>query len=893
MVLSMVAIPASLAGAAAGQPGNADVDFNRQTIDTDGGSSTGTVTVADVQDPANPGNTTLAIWNTTAAGDRDEVVGFVENPGTGAAVATVNTDLLDDTDQQLIAALHNGTGANVDLEPYVESDDVRVTLPDEQVRAGGIFYQGQMLALDLGDVQAVNQNSLALRRGLPEDASEGDGGTFVRELSVDDNGQVRIPTETLDSARYFITDDGGASAIDTTGGDDVRFEIAVQTFSAEFDEDSVSNTGDDTERALEIESNRDDYDIEVSDESGTLDAEDLNETFDGVDEVDEDDGNVTFTGLGTDEVIDANFSDVDAGTYNLTVDVVDSTAQDEASVDVAEIEGQREFNQTFYVNTIGDRTTVEIDLEETDEVYLFVGASDVNYVQRVQLVDENGNGSVAVTINTAFAGVDPQDPSDEAFEARDDTDVVVDPLDPADLEDMEVNTTLGGDRPGALDSATYPLIASESGDFTVENNDLVVDDEQDVADLEVRDADFDNITIHTAPRDDADAQDLDELLQDASKGGDDPTEIALRDRMIIEVSISGIFGFFDEGDDEEELGAAPLTLAARQSNPTANRDPVVFNFTKVQDDTEGANVILRQNFNASDDDLGRIFVVVDLDKIDGDAPGFTVPELSDGQEYNVTYGDTFFNRDTKNATLVDREATLDASAEDLVRVTANESQNITGTTTVAPNSELTIRSRSDDDTSPPFTKTTDVVVDDNGTFSAEQDFSEQAAGDEFEVSVRRGALAEREDADGEVVEPGALLVSNLDPQDVTVEPGATISVSATVENTGGVAVNETVEFRVGGNAVASREVELEPGESADVVFRGIDTSGLDAGEYEHGVFTGDDSQTATLTIQPEETPTPTPDETTPTPEDDTPGFGAVVALIALIAAALLATRRRQ
>jgi PGF-CTERM protein len=57
--------------------------------------------------------------------------------------------------------------------------------------------------------------------------------------------------------------------------------------------------------------------------------------------------------------------------------------------------------------------------------------------------------------------------------------------------------------------------------------------------------------------------------------------------------------------------------------------------------------------------------------------------------------------------------------------------------------------------------------------------------------------------------------------------------------------------------------------------------------------------TETPTPEPDtETPTPEPDTETPTPEPDTettttttPGFGAVVAVLALLGAALLALRR--
>ena len=108
-------------------------------------------------------------------------------------------------------------------------------------------------------------------------------------------------------------------------------------------------------------------------------------------------------------------------------------------------------------------------------------------------------------------------------------------------------------------------------------------------------------------------------------------------------------------------------------------------------------------------------------------------------------------------------------------------------------------------------------------------------------------------------------VSNLDAPD-TATAGDTIDVSADVTNTGEQAATKTVEFRLDANqdgtlsedeALTSQEVDLDPGETETVTFSDLDTSGL-SGEYAHGVFTGDDSATATITV---EEPAPTADVT--------------------------------
>ncbi|WP_302082937.1 surface glycoprotein [Salinibaculum rarum] len=150
-------------------------------------------------------------------------------------------------------------------------------------------------------------------------------------------------------------------------------------------------------------------------------------------------------------------------------------------------------------------------------------------------------------------------------------------------------------------------------------------------------------------------------------------------------------------------------------------------------------------------------------------------------------------------------------------------------------------------------------------------------------------------------------VSNLNPQDVTVSQGDTVDASATVTNEGNVEATQTVEFRIGGQTIGSEEITLAAGADQTVEFTA--TADLDAGDYTHGVYTDDDSQTATLTVEGDMTPT-TPDETatpdegtaTSTPSDggdgdsdgeSGPGFGIMVSVLALLGAALLAARRNN
>ena len=115
-----------------------------------------------------------------------------------------------------------------------------------------------------------------------------------------------------------------------------------------------------------------------------------------------------------------------------------------------------------------------------------------------------------------------------------------------------------------------------------------------------------------------------------------------------------------------------------------------------------------------------------------------------------------------------------------------------------------------------------------------------------------------------VLEGSEVEVSNLDAP-ATVDSGAEIDVSADLENVGDEGALEDVEFRIApagepldeNATVAEQFVDMAAPGVADPVDRPAETTvsfadllvDLPAGEYEHGVFTADDNETATLTVE--------------------------------------------
>jgi PKD repeat protein len=95
-------------------------------------------------------------------------------------------------------------------------------------------------------------------------------------------------------------------------------------------------------------------------------------------------------------------------------------------------------------------------------------------------------------------------------------------------------------------------------------------------------------------------------------------------------------------------------------------------------------------------------------------------------------------------------------------------------------------------------------------------------------------------------DPANFQVTNLDAP-ATATQGDSVTVTATVENTGDEEATQTVEFSFDGSVVDSEDVTLEDDESQQVTFT-VDTSGVDPGTYTHGVSTDDDEATAQITI---------------------------------------------
>ncbi|MGZ0747990.1 BGTF surface domain-containing protein [Haloparvum sp. AD34] len=652
-----------------------------------------------------------------------------------------------------------------------------------------LVFQGQTVLAN--DFKA--DSSVELRR------STDSGSEFIRELTTDGNGEVVVDTESLETGDYFVEGDSNKE----------YFEVAIQTTSVTAADASVANRGDGATTTFDVTSNRgSNFAYHVSAEN--LTAAELEEIFadEGATAVDTtgDDTNdsVLITGVSDGDSLAANFTGVDAGDYTLTFDVTDTTAEDTADVSVTALgEGEAAFADDTTVEQRGDVAEITIELTEAaaggDGTLIIGDADEIGYQANVSFTDSDDDGQVTLEFSS--------------YEAGEDTELVV-----TSTDDTVKSVEESGSVTDLLDAGDYDLRVS-TGDAAT-----TADNPQDLSVLVLEERSTNSVDLWTASTNTVDdlsnIDDVTAAVEDNSLTEADT--VAKGDAIVHEFSASGLEGVLAAQDQDTTTAAfkaalddgnVTVTLNQTEDSTKANRDP--------------------KSTAVAAEDVDAVFQSGDTYYVVTKTGAFENVDFVGEEVYNVSIAVTddklLDGDDAADQTVVDQFEVAERSASfdtTPVEAEASSESTITGSTTVAPGTELTVRVQSTDDTEPRFVKSQTVTVQADGTFTATFDFSAQSAGDTFEASIRNGVPTTT--ADGEIVE-------------VTETETATATATETATET---------------------ETETE---------------------------TATETTTTTTTEATEET-TEAPETTT---EGETPGFGAILALVAMLAAALLATRRDE
>ncbi|QIB73518.1 PGF-CTERM sorting domain-containing protein [Halogeometricum borinquense] len=633
-----------------------------------------------------------------------------------------------------------------------------------------------------GSTVAVVANNTATDVEITGAADDND---FFRSGSTGTNSQVYVlDTEDREDGDYDIVFAGDESKNASITVRDLGLGVEIDDLSVTNADDSkiegtvTANAGD---RPVTIELLNSDEDVEK-----TIGAD--------------------LTGQAEYE-FEFNASDLDTGNYTVLATDNQSGVESESSSIVVSKAGEGKADiggDSIITEQRGDVANVTVTLQNTDTATLTVGSADVGYRANVTVVDDSGDGQVSVLFNTytATTGV-----SGDVFEVANSDDTI-------DSTDFDSQNTVSS----LLDSGEYD-IQVQSG------TDANPDETQGVGTLVLEERATTAISSWTAPSgtDFADAGEVREEIASNNLTADD--SLAFGDVAVHKLEASGLEGAIDAEDDvTSEFFALQtndvISLSIEQTEAGANRDPYSLilgaDNTTVIEDTENDTYYVYFDTN----DVNT--TARDLEADDGLTANFTV--LAD--EGNLTTDDEQETVEDEYD-LVEAEHTL----EDPLNVSAMADQKVMGETTVAPGTELNLRVRSTGDTQPSFLKTSTVYVTENNTFSSMFDFSEQEAGDTYEITVRNGP------ADDQTAEGTVLAGDETETETVTETDNGNETATTTEEPT-----TET--------ATATEEPTTETATATE----------------ETG---GEDTET----------------------ETGTPGFGAVVAVTALLAAALLAVRR--
>jgi hypothetical protein len=734
----------------------------------------------------------------------------------------------------VVAALTAGISAEATTN-QAQDDGVA----DAAVESGSVYWQGQFLQFSAGEPNASTVWSV-------READDGEVGTLVTELLLNGNGSAVFATDNLDGEYVLVNADGDPVVFEngqaqTVGSvSEASFEVTSQTLNASFEDGTVVNDeSPDSATGLRLQSNRAEYRVSLFSEQ--LSASELADVFQNVEARD---GRAVATrNASDDDVFEANFSGVEPGTYDVTVVATDGVARDTATITVSEpVEGTAGLANATVVEQRGDVARFNVTFDGAEQAQVRLGSPGVGYVSQFTVVDADGDGEATVAVNTFREGLS----ADESGISAVGEDEVIDYR----LETDPIS--------GSLDAATYPIVVSVGATRSA------------VGSLTLNERSTDGVQVWTAP----DRASVDSVSDVAEVASQDDT-IAYQDWAIVQVEASGLSSYVqnlsDFDDDATGVSMTLTDLGGRNVPPT--------------------EVSLDRGELFVDETGDRYFLVIDSNALEQGATYQANFTISEANPYVEAGNGTSY---VTNFTVVERNASFD----DPVEVPASSDATISGSSTVAPGTELTIEAANTQ--ANPFLQRGTATVAEDGTWEVTLDLSDVAEGTNFTVSIDE-------------------LDANATGTVVAGAEGA-----ADGEETLG---NETTTPANDAETTPTDDAETTPADDGEADDGAAGATGDETTEDEAADATGDEDETTEADDEAaaDETDTTTEETTTTTTEDESqdvqadagqddaqqgddtnqnddeagtapaPGFGPVtvlLAVVALLAAGLLATRRR-
>ena len=737
-----------------------------------------------------------------------------------------------------------GTASAQTSDITIQNTDASDGLDDTNFDNGGIVFVGQTASYDAIDADDdFDAGGYQLFERVDSDT-----GSPVRSLSTD-NGSVNATTSGLEAGTTYFISNNGQDPNDS----DATFTVREQDFSAEFADDSVDNTGD-TGVELEVASTNRQSTYNVTVESEDLDDDDLVGIFSNFDAYDadtsEEDG-VEIEVTDGDQTSDANFSEISGAEYNFTFSVTDTDAEADASVTVNDVgEGELDLANSTTTVTQGGVAVITVEMSDaaTSGTIVIGDESEDGYQASVDVTDDNDDGQVTVAFNTYRAGNsglgdpvaltgDSDEGEDSLTYNNDQTNLSSSLLDSGDYI---VSVSTSSNATDTLDSpdnvGTLVLTEPEAPDQLLwRTSQNTLDDVESAASDDDEDA---ASAIVTAVENDQVTQ-TDTLAVDPDESNSDVLV-----HQLTAPSIAGALGNSAEaGDVTTEFATAVqenntfndsnLNVVFEEQDPGANQDPATLDLA----DALNRNTGIANALTVISDGEGTYYVFVNYDSI----PDAAVQDgpFEDGDDVDADIS-------VQDDRLLDIDDDVDDEEDEYQTTSANFS---------VEESEGDFDLNEDDLVQ--TTATEDAQV--TGTTNV-------APGTEFTVRVQ---------SDGNT-EPRF-----FETQTVTVQAdgsfNASFDLSDQAEDDEFTASVRQAAFSLSEDGVIAASQETETPGTTDVTDTTETPGTTDVTE------TTETTEMTEMTEMTEETDT----------ETSTPGFGAVLAVIALLGAALLAARRQE
>lgn len=702
---------------------------------------------------------------------------------------------------------------------------------------GNTYWQGESL-----NVSGFNTDETVEITG-PDDA--------FQQQAANGNGYLAFDTSSLGTGTWNVTGvDSGASA---------QIDIRTQSIT-DFSFDPSPTDGSTT---MTVDSDRVDYNVSIS--ADGVEASEWDAAI-GSGTVYGDHYVLEISGDAADFSVDS--TELPTGTHNVTVEVTDTTASDEASLTV---ESAPETSVGFAFSNVNDELgdVVEFNLTtsgEPDAVWATIMEDGENYEVHYNVTNiDDHSEPIQVDWN-----------SHEALDAGSNYGLS------AENGDITINDSSGA----ALGSDHWPNDRTWS--FTTEaftsHGDIADGNYEDVAGISFNERSTGDMIVSTAPGPGAHAQDagLDDVLDNATED----TSIANQDLLVAEVDAPGVFGYLNTSP----AGFATEGLEFSLSSPGGTfQDGTTLNAS----DISSENMTIHER---PDDDA--VYFVVESQNIAGMSTGDSwTAEFAVNGSTNPYVGDDSVESANSSYSLEAREVNWENSMtdDDELILAPSSDATLEASTNVAPDTSFSSRINL-----PRDFRTASGQVSDDGTVSATVDLDGVETGTQLgQVRLRVPNTDTQLSTEGVVqgdVEPASFGVSVDAPSEVNVDEDA--SVDVTVTNDGGQSGDAEITVDVGGETTETTET-LDAGDSWEESF---DVSTDSEGEVSWSVDTQHDSASGSVDVVAENDSDPDPDPDDDSSDDDgdgdgggdgQPGFGLVVALFAILGAALLAARRQN